>query len=68
MAKIDIDRGKCIHCGACTAVCASSALRIGGDGCTLLFDEKRCEDCGSCVKACPLRAIMVSTPVRWLYA
>ncbi|HHT04832.1 MAG TPA: 4Fe-4S binding protein [Hydrogenispora sp.] len=68
MAKINIDQEKCVHCGACTAVCNSAALRLGGDGCTLTFDENRCADCGSCVKACPLRAIKVSTAVRWLYA
>lgn len=68
MAKINIDQDKCVHCGACTAVCPPAALRLGGEGCTLTFDATSCEDCGSCLKACPLRAIKVSTPVRWLYA
>ena len=68
MAKICINREKCVHCGACTAVCATAALRLGGTESTLIFDEKSCVDCGSCVKACPLRAINLNTAVRWLYA
>lgn len=68
MAMINFDPEKCVHCGACTAVCTPAALRFGDDGCTLVYDENNCEDCGSCVKACPLRAIQVNTSVRWLYA
>ncbi|HHT48944.1 MAG TPA: 4Fe-4S binding protein [Firmicutes bacterium] len=68
MSIINIDRVKCVHCGACTAVCAPAALRLSGPEATLVFDEECCEDCGSCLKACPLRAITLNTSVRWLYA
>ncbi|HBL36508.1 MAG TPA: hypothetical protein DD734_07035 [Firmicutes bacterium] len=68
MAKICINQDRCIHCGACTAVCATTALRLGGAESTLTYDENSCVDCGNCIKACPLRAIGINTEVRWLYA
>ena len=68
MSKIKIDRDKCVHCGACTAVCAPAALRLGGTEATLIFDEECCVDCGSCLEACPLRAINLDREVQWLYA
>ena len=44
-----LDRGKCIHCGACIAACAISALQ---------WDEEErspipCIHCGQCVRFCP---------------
>ncbi len=68
MSKIKIDRERCVHCGACTGVCAPAALRLGGAGAMLIFDEESCVDCGRCLKACPLRAINLNRAVRWLYA
>lgn len=48
---------KCVHCGACTAVCPSGALSINVDS-ELKFDNEKCVLCGYCIKACPMRAIM----------
>ena len=48
---------KCMHCGACTAVCPSSALVMNKDTWELEFDMDKCLLCGHCVRACPARAI-----------
>ena len=50
----------CVHCGACTAVCPSGALRMDADSWSLTFDKEKCLVCELCVKACPLRVISVS--------
>lgn len=51
----------CIHCGACTAVCPSGALRMDNttDWC-LAFEKDKCMVCELCVKACPLNVMSVT--------
>lgn len=48
---------KCVHCGACTAVCPSGALSMDPQTWELKFDLDKCMLCGHCVHACPARAI-----------
>lgn len=48
---------KCMHCGACTAVCPSGALVMNKQTWELEFDMDKCLLCGHCVRACPARAI-----------
>lgn len=48
---------KCVHCGACTAVCPSGALTMDADW-KLNFQMDKCMMCGHCIKACPMRAIL----------
>lgn len=52
--------GKCVHCGACTAVCPSGALHMDSDDYSLTFDKDKCMVCELCVKACPLKVMDVS--------
>lgn len=52
--------GRCVHCGACTAVCPSGALSMDRDDWSLTFDREKCLVCELCVKACPLRVMCVS--------
>ena len=66
MNKIYIDDNKCVHCGACRAVCKSNALKINKESYLLNFDEKKCVGCELCLSACPLRAINVRVELRWL--
>lgn len=55
--KIIWNEDKCVHCGACTAVCPSGALSIGGEDWSLQFEQEKCLVCGLCTKACPLSVI-----------
>ena len=55
--QITVDQDRCIHCGACTAVCLSGALSLDRDNWQLVFDSEKCVMCGLCVPACPLRLI-----------
>lgn len=51
---------KCVHCGACTAVCPSGALKMDRNDWSLTFDKEKCLICEFCVKACPLNVMSVS--------
>jgi ferredoxin len=49
----------CFQCGACTAVCPTSALYIKRPEMEVIFDKERCSACELCVAACPARAMEV---------
>lgn len=49
----------CVHCGACTAVCPSGALKMDKTDWSLTFDREKCLICELCVNACPLRVMSV---------
>jgi ferredoxin len=48
------DHEKCIHCGACTSVCFSGALKMQKPQWMLHFEQEKCTVCELCIKACPL--------------
>ncbi len=48
---------KCIHCGACTAVCPTGSLAINRKTMEVIFDSAKCSACELCIKACPPRAM-----------
>lgn len=50
---------KCTHCGACLAVCPTSALELDPATMRVEFDEEECVACELCVKACPPRAMEI---------
>lgn len=50
----------CIHCGTCTAICPTGALRIERPSMLVSFHPENCSACGLCVKVCPPRAMEVS--------
>jgi ferredoxin len=58
------DEVKCFQCGACTAVCPSSALHIKRPGMEVLFDKEKCSGCELCVAACPARAMKINFDKR----
>lgn len=53
---VEIDREKCVDCGACTAVCAVNALEMD-ENWELVHHEDKCLECMLCIRACPTRAI-----------
>jgi ferredoxin len=57
--EIKRDNNKCTHCGACTAVCPTTALCVQRPEMLVLFDQKKCSICELCVPACPTRAMEI---------
>ena len=51
------DETRCVHCGACTAVCRVDALSINRDSMEVQFDPEKCVACGLCRMACPVNAM-----------
>lgn len=54
---ISRDEDRCVHCGACTAVCRTGALAVNKENMEVDFDPKACVACGQCELACPTRAL-----------
>ncbi len=48
---------KCVHCGACTAVCPTKTISIDPITKEVIFDFSKCSACGWCVKVCPYNAL-----------
>lgn len=57
--EVGRDNDRCIHCGACTAVCPTGALAIKRPEMSVEFDQKKCSVCELCVRACVTRAMKV---------
>jgi len=55
--KIYKDEERCTHCGACTAVCPTSALYIKRPEMEVIFDQEKCSLCERCLLTCPIRAM-----------
>ncbi len=51
---------KCVHCGACTGFCPTSALYLDRETMKVLFEPEKCNGCELCVSACPSRAMEVN--------
>lgn len=54
--SITRDEKLCIECGACTAICPTSALHMD-KGRHLAFDVDKCVVCTRCIPLCPVNAI-----------
>jgi len=54
--KIEVDRDRCIDCGACYSLCPADAIAFERDR-AVAFDVEKCVACGLCVDTCPTRAI-----------
>lgn len=55
--NISRDEERCVHCGACTAVCRTGALSVGRPSLEVAFVPEKCAACGQCETACPMRAL-----------
>ncbi|MFW5722176.1 MAG: NIL domain-containing protein [Desulfohalobiaceae bacterium] len=53
------DEESCLHCGLCTAMCATRALRLEPDTRRVTFDPECCSACGMCTRICPVHAMNV---------
>jgi ferredoxin len=57
--EIKRDNNKFTHCGACTAVCPTTALSVQRPEMLVLFDQEKCSICELCVLTCPTRAMEI---------
>ena len=53
------NEARCTHCGACVAICPTSALALDAVTRRVNFDEAKCTACELCVLSCPPRAMEV---------
>jgi ferredoxin len=51
---------KCIHCGACLAVCPTGALSVDRGSWLVSYDPAQCIACEMCVPACPPHAMQTA--------
>ncbi len=51
----DIERDKCLACGACAKQCPANAISKG-DGDFFVIDREKCVKCGICITVCPEKA------------
>jgi len=49
---------RCVDCGACIALCPTSAISFDDDY-SIKINGDKCVRCGICVEACPLRALKI---------
>jgi len=56
-------KNRCVHCGACTAVCPTGALAVEQPDMQVNFFQKKSGVCDLCIPACPTRA-MVARPTN----
>lgn len=50
---------RCVHCGACLAVCPSGALALDRETWMVNFYSDQCIACEHCIRSCPPRAMEV---------
>ena len=56
--RLEIDKEKCISCGACYSLCPINVISFKEDH-SIIFDEEKCISCGLCVDTCPTRALRI---------
>lgn len=58
---ISRDDDRCMHCGACTALCPTHALSVDAVTRKVEFDKELCTACGQCERVCPVHVMRVDT-------
>lgn len=59
-ADIRRHESRCVHCGACVAICPSRALEVTRPEGLVVFHRDRCVACQGCILACPFDVMEVS--------
>ena len=52
----EVDRRRCVSCGACTHECPREAIAVWR-GCFAVVDAALCVGCGKCQRVCPANCI-----------
>jgi L-aspartate semialdehyde sulfurtransferase ferredoxin len=50
---------RCIECSACTSVCPTKALSVGGPERHVSFDREQCIACELCIPVCPYNVMEI---------
>jgi len=58
--EIAVDEAICVHCGLCTGVCPTEALKLDPQTAKLSFTRSRCVVCEQCIPTCPVEAISIN--------
>ena len=56
--KPHVSQKHCVGCGACTRICAHSAITVTDKKASI--DHDKCVGCGRCIAICPCNAIVVN--------
>ena len=56
---VEVDREKCVLCGACVSPCPTSAIKLHED--RLEIDDSLCIRCKACINACPFKALTLTS-------
>ncbi|MFW6378763.1 MAG: 4Fe-4S dicluster domain-containing protein [Nanoarchaeota archaeon] len=59
MAKVKIDKEKCIGCGACVNTCPQNVFEMNDENKAEAVNESDCIACRACENACPVDAITI---------
>ena len=62
VVTLNLDRGKCLGCGACLDVCPHGVF-VRDNGQVRIHVRDACMECGACAKNCPSEAITVQAGV-----
>ncbi len=57
--QISRDEDSCLHCGVCTALCATHALYLDVTTRRVEFNGDKCTACGQCTRICPVHSMHV---------
>lgn len=55
----EVNRDRCVSCGACTKECPKDAVRVW-KGCYAVVDSAACIGCGKCARVCPADCIRIN--------
>jgi L-aspartate semialdehyde sulfurtransferase ferredoxin len=58
--EIVVDADACVHCGLCTGMCPTEALKLDPETAKLSFMRSRCVVCEQCIPTCPVNAISIN--------